>query len=47
MADPRRGSAHPGGLMLAGLFFLKESPRWLMKKGRQEEALASLLHQEC
>lgn len=34
----------PGGLMLIGLCFLKESPRWLMKKGRHEEALASLAH---
>ncbi|KAL6690939.1 general substrate transporter [Trichoderma pleuroticola] len=32
----------PGGLMLCGLFFLKESPRWLMKKQRHEEALQSL-----
>lgn len=34
----------PGGLMLIGLFFLKESPRWLMKKGRHQEASASLCH---
>ncbi|KAJ5097026.1 hypothetical protein N7456_007747 [Penicillium angulare] len=34
----------PGGLMLIGLFFLKESPRWLMKQGRREEALASLAY---
>lgn len=34
----------PGGLMLVGLFFLKESPRWLMKQGRQEEALHSLAY---
>ncbi|OQE31554.1 hypothetical protein PENSTE_c001G02731 [Penicillium steckii] len=34
----------PGGLMLIGLFFLKESPRWLMKQGRQEEALNSLAY---
>lgn len=32
----------PGGMMLVGLFFLKESPRWLMEKGRHEEALVSL-----
>lgn len=34
----------PGGLMLFGLFFLKESPRWLVKQGRHEEALASLAY---
>jgi sugar porter (SP) family MFS transporter len=34
----------PGGLMFVGLFFLKESPRWLMKKGRSEEALNSLAY---
>ncbi|KAL6815298.1 general substrate transporter [Trichoderma sp. SZMC 28013] len=34
----------PGGLMLCGLIFLKESPRWLMKKQRQEEALRSLAY---
>lgn len=34
----------PGGLMLIGLFFLKESPRWLMKQGRQDEALSSLAY---
>lgn len=34
----------PGGLMLIGLFFLKESPRWLMKQGRQDEALTSLAY---
>lgn len=32
----------PGALMLIGLFFLKESPRWLMKKQRSDDALASL-----
>ncbi|KAI6878325.1 quinate permease [Hortaea werneckii] len=32
----------PGGLMLIGLFFLKESPRWLTKKDRHEEAVAAL-----
>lgn len=32
----------PGGVMLVGLFFLKESPRWLTRKGRHEEALSSL-----
>lgn len=34
----------PGGLMLIGLFFLTESPRWLMKQGRREEALHSLAY---
>lgn len=34
----------PGGLMFIGLFFLKESPRWLMKQGRREEALHSLAY---
>lgn len=33
--------------MLAGLFFLKESPRWLAKKGRHDEALASLAYIRC
>jgi hypothetical protein len=37
----------PGGIMLIGLFFLTESPRWLMKKGRHEEALASLAYIRC
>ncbi|CRG91557.1 putative quinate permease [Talaromyces islandicus] len=34
----------PGGLMLIGLFFLKESPRWLMGQGRHDEAHASLAY---
>lgn len=33
--------------MLIGLFFLTESPRWLMKKGRHDEALASLAYIRC
>ncbi|KAF2814490.1 quinate permease [Mytilinidion resinicola] len=37
----------PGGFMLIGLFFLKESPRWLMKQGRHDEAAASLAHIRC
>ncbi|KAI4711168.1 hypothetical protein J4E89_003733 [Alternaria sp. Ai002NY15] len=37
----------PGGFMLIGLFFLKESPRWLMSKGRQEEAAQSLAFIRC
>ena len=32
----------PGGLMLIGLFFLKESPRWLMKNGKHRLAAESL-----
>lgn len=34
----------PGGLMLIGMFFLRESPRWLTKENRHEEALASLAY---
>ncbi|KAF3390896.1 Quinate permease [Talaromyces pinophilus] len=34
----------PGGLMFIGLFFLKESPRWLMRQGRYEEAHSSLAY---
>ncbi|KAF9885640.1 hypothetical protein FE257_012731 [Aspergillus nanangensis] len=34
----------PGGLMFIGLWFLKESPRWLMKQGRYEEAAVSLAY---
>ncbi|KAK4546850.1 hypothetical protein LTR36_001582 [Oleoguttula mirabilis] len=37
----------PGGLMLIGLCFLKESPRWLTKKGKHQEAAASLAHVRC
>jgi hypothetical protein len=33
--------------MMIGLFFLKESPRWLCKKGRHEKAIASLAHVRC
>jgi len=32
----------PGGLLLIGAFFLKESPRWLYSKGRREEGLKNL-----
>ncbi len=35
-------SAVPGLILFLGAFKLKESPRWLYKKGRKEEALASL-----
>jgi sugar porter (SP) family MFS transporter len=34
----------PGGFLLLGVFFLKESPRWLAKQGRFEEATASLAY---
>lgn len=37
----------PGGVMLIGLLFLKESPRWLMKQGRHAEAAKSLAHIRC
>lgn len=37
----------PGGLMIVGLCFLKESPRWLAKKGRNEQAHISLAHVRC
>jgi len=32
----------PAGLLLAGLFAIKESPRWLFTKGRRDEALRNL-----
>jgi len=34
----------PGGMLFIGLFFLKESPRWLATQGRYEEATASLAY---
>ena len=37
----------PGGVMLIGLCFLKESPRWLASNDRHDEALASLAHTRC
>ncbi|KAI4593177.1 hypothetical protein KJ359_010101 [Pestalotiopsis sp. 9143b] len=37
----------PGGLMMIGLCFLKESPRWLAKKGRHEKAHIALAHVRC
>ena len=35
-------SAVPGLVLFLGAFFLRESPRWLYKQGRKDEALASL-----
>lgn len=35
-------SAVPGFILFLGAFRLKESPRWLYRKGRTDEALASL-----
>ncbi|KAG8630964.1 hypothetical protein KVT40_000104 [Elsinoe batatas] len=32
----------PGGLLLFGTFFLKESPRWLLTKNRRDEAMKNL-----
>ncbi|KAK3675836.1 hypothetical protein LTR78_004477 [Recurvomyces mirabilis] len=37
----------PGGLMLIGLCFLKESPRWLTKMGRHQKAAESLAWSRC
>jgi sugar porter (SP) family MFS transporter len=34
----------PGALLLIGLFFLKESPRWLVKQGRFTEATSCLAY---
>lgn len=33
----------PGGLLLIGSFFLRESPRWLYSVGRREEGLKNLI----
>ena len=33
----------PGGFLALGMLFVKESTRWLAKKGRNEEALRSLV----
>ena len=32
----------PAGLLLAGAFWIRESPRWLISKGRRETAIANL-----
>ncbi|KAF2766127.1 quinate permease [Teratosphaeria nubilosa] len=37
----------PGGIMLLGLVFLKESPRFLMKKGKHQKAAESLAWVRC
>ena len=37
----------PGALMLVGLFFLRESPRWLLRKGRHQKAIEALAHVRC
>ncbi|KAJ5800254.1 uncharacterized protein N7518_002322 [Penicillium psychrosexuale] len=34
----------PGGLMMIGMFFLTESPRWLAKENRLEEAIEALAY---
>ncbi|HZY74203.1 MAG TPA: MFS transporter, partial [Edaphobacter sp.] len=34
---------YPGVIFFFGSFFLSETPRWLFRKGRKEEALVSLL----
>ena len=36
-------SAVPGAFLFVGSFFLRESPRWLSRRGRREDALAALL----
>lgn len=33
----------PAAILLAGGFFLHESPLWLMRKGREAEAKAALV----
>ncbi len=37
------GMIVPGALLFTASFMLKESPRWLFRKGRRDEALASLM----
>lgn len=32
----------PAGLMFIGLFFIRESPRWLFEKGQRERAMSNL-----
>lgn len=33
----------PAGVLLIGGFFLHESPLWLMRKGRDEDAIEALV----
>ncbi len=40
---PMIGQAVPACLVIAALFFMPESPRWLMQNGRKEEALEFLV----
>lgn len=35
--------AYPGTIFLLGTFFVSESPRWLFRRGRKDQALAALL----
>lgn len=32
----------PAGMLFVGIFFIKESPRWLFSKGRREEGIKNL-----
>ncbi len=32
----------PAGLLFAGAFWIKESPRWLLSKGKREQAIKNL-----
>lgn len=33
----------PGGILGLGMIFVKESPRWLVKRGRNDQALENLI----
>lgn len=33
----------PGGILGLGMILVKESPRWLVKRGKNEEALENLV----
>ncbi|ELU38423.1 MFS quinate transporter QutD [Rhizoctonia solani AG-1 IA] len=41
-ALPRPQSSVPGGMLLIAGVFLKETPRWLFKAGREEQAIKNL-----